>query len=361
LTDYVAYSCNLWLGIWVIGVEMENSLLITAILVVGLALFFDFTNGFHDSANVIASMVSSRALSPREAVVLASFFEFLGAYLLGTAVALTIGKGIVDPQIIKAIPQGILVVFAALTSAVVWNLITWYFGFPSSSSHALIGGLLGAFIIVKGFEIVHWVKVGEIFLVMFASPFLGLVLNFLFTRLVSFFSQWFTPKINNFFKRMQIISSICLALSHGTNDAQKTMGVITLSLIVLKVYQPSSIMVIPKWVMAACALALSLGIASGGWRVVKTLGSKLYRLQPIHGFTSQTTSAFIIYTTAFFGFPISTTQVVSSSIMGAGTAFRPKAVRWELFRNILATWLVTIPATALLSSGSYLILRRFFS
>jgi len=330
-----------------------------AILLVAIALFFDYTNGAHDSPNIVATMVSSRAVSPVLALVIASLFEFMGAYFLGTAVAETIGKGIVSPEIIKVIPNGIVIVFAALISAISWNLFTWYFGIPTSSSHALIGGLLGAFIAARGVSIVNWNRVLGIFLVLVASPIAGLLLGFLFTKIAYFFSRWSSPSANTLFKRLQLAASVLLALSHGTNDAQKTMGVITFSLVVLGLYRPpSGSLPIPRWVVVACAGTIALGILNGGWRIIKTLGVKLYKIRAIHGFAAQSSSAIIIYGAAFFGFPVSTTQVVASTIMGAGSAERPKAVRWEVLREILITWLVAIPVVAILSTFVYLLINR---
>jgi len=331
-----------------------------AILVVAVALFFDYCNGAHDSSNIVATMVSSRAISPFWALIIAALFEFTGAYFLGTAVAETIGKGIVNPEIIKVTASGIIIVFAALIAAISWNLFTWYFGIPTSSSHALIGGLLGAFVVARGFSIVNWNRVAGIFLVLVASPLAGLFLGFLFTRIAYFFSQLCSPRANALFKRLQLGASVLLALSHGTNDAQKTMGVITFSLVVLRLYHPpSGSLTIPRWVVVACAGTIALGILTGGWRIIKTLGVKLYRIRAIHGFTAQSSSAIIIYAAAIFGFPVSTTQVVTSTIMGAGSAERPKGVRWEVIREILITWLVTIPVVAVLSMLIYLIINKF--
>jgi len=329
-----------------------------ATLLVSLALFFDYCNGAHDSSNIVATMVSSRAMSPLGALVTASVFEFAGAYFLGTAVAETIGKGIVDPEIMKVAPNGIIVVFAALIAASGWILLTWYLGIPTSSSHALIGGLLGPFVVAGGTEIINWNRVFGIFLILVISPVAGSVLGFVLTKMVYFFSQWFSPKASVLFKRLQIGASIILALSHGTNDAQKTMGVITFSLVVLGLYQPpAGTLPIPRWVVAACAGTIALGILNGGWRIIKTLGGKLYRIRSIHGLTAQSSSAIIIYGAALFGFPVSTTQVVTSSIMGAGSAERPKGVRWEVLKEIFITWLITIPAVSLISVLVYFIIR----
>jgi PiT family inorganic phosphate transporter len=337
--------------------------LIAMILIVVLALFFDFTNGFHDSANIVATVITTRALSPEVALLLAAVAEFIGAYFLGTAVAETIGKGIVDPSLLQAGGiSGALVIMSALVGAISWNLITWYFGIPSSSSHALIGGLVGAFFFGWGPAPIHWGKVGHIIVIMIASPFVGLIVTYFVTRLTLVFSQWSSPKANLVFQRMQIVSSITQALAHGTNDAQKTMGVITFALVLLGYHhiEPGKSMSVPHWVVISCALAISIGMGTGGWKIIKTLGGKLYKIRPIHGFASQAASTLIIYFTAFFGYPISTTQVISSSVMGAGAAFRPKMVRWQVAQDMAVAWLVTIPASGLIAGLVFFGLNKIF-
>lgn len=336
---------------------------LAAVFVVAIALFFDFTNGFHDSANLTATVIVSRALAPKIALLLAAVAEFVGAYFLGTAVAETIGGNIVDPRLFHDGTAGIVVIASALIGATVWNFITWYFGMPSSSSHALIGGLLGAFILAWGTEPINWIAVGRIVAVMIASPIVGFVLTYFFTRLTIVFSEWASPKANNTFRKLQVISSITQALSHGTNDAQKTMGVITFALITLGLYAPpqSGSILIPSWVIAAASAAIALGTFTGGWRIIKKLGAGLFRIRPIHGFASQTTSTIIIYLTALFGFPISTTQVISSSVMGTGAASRPRMVRWKVAQDMVRIWFVTIPASALTAGAVYFALKSFFN
>lgn len=337
---------------------MTSPILIAG-LVTTVALFFDFTNGFHDSANQVATVITSRALPPELALLLAALANFMGAYFLGTAVAETIGKGIVDPRFLPAGSTGIMVIISALLGAILWNLVTWYWGIPSSSSHALIGGLIGAFLLGWGPQPINWSKVWRIVLIMIASPFVGLTITYIFTRLTIVFTRWASPKANNVFQKLQIISSITQALAHGTNDAQKTMGVITFTLILLGLYRPQSeLMTIPRWVIIACALAMALGTVSGGWRIIKTLGTKLYKIRPVHGFASQVTSSLIIYLTAIFGYPISTTQVISSSVMGAGAAFRPKMVRWKVAQDMLVAWLVTIPASGVMAGLIFFLLKK---
>lgn len=342
---------------------MTHTIMIAG-LIVALALFFDFTNGFHDSANIVATVITSGALPPSVALGMAAVAEFVGAYFFGTAVAETIGKGIVDPTVLNTPGTvGAVVIISALSGAILWNLITWYFGIPSSSSHALIGGLVGAFFFGWGADPIRWGKIGQIIFIMILSPIIGLIITYTFTRMTLLFSKWSSPRANHVFRKLQIITSVTQALAHGTNDAQKTMGVITFSLILLGLYKvPSgSQLAVPQWVIISCALAISIGMGTGGWKIIKTLGSGLYRIRPIHGFASQTASTLIIYITAVFGFPISTTQVISSSVMGAGAAFRPKMVRWAVAQDMIFTWLITIPASGLISGIVYFVITKILS
>jgi PiT family inorganic phosphate transporter len=339
-----------------------STIIILAIVVTAAALIFNFTNGFHDSANVVATVIASRSVEPEVAMVLAAVAEFIGAYFLGTAVAETIGKGIVDPNLLHGGANGAIVILTALIGAIVWNIITWYVGIPSSSSHALIGGLVGAFLFGWGPGPINWVNVWRIILVMIMSPFIGFIVSCVFTRITVFCCQWATPKANGVFKKLQIITLITQAMAHGTNDGQKTMGVITFTLIILGLYKSpeGQPMTIPSWVVISSALTMSIGMGIGGWKIIKTLGSKLYKIRPIHSFASQTASTLIIYLTAVFGFPISTTQVISSSVMGAGAAFRPKMVRWAVAQDMAVAWLITIPASGLISGVTFLILNKIF-
>ena len=315
---------------------------IVGIALVGVALFFDFINGFHDSSNVVATMISSRAMSAREALTLSAAAHFCGPFLFGVAVATTIGHDVVDPKSVT-----IVVIFAALLAAIIWNLATWYLGIPSSSSHALVGGLVGAVSIDFGFATIQMRGLLKIIVALFVSPIMGLVVGYLLMRLVLFLARGASPRINWFFKRAQFATSLALALSHGTNDAQKTMGIIAMALVTIGY---SSEFSVPWWVIVLSAGAISLGTALGGWRIIRTLGGKFYKIRPVHGFTAQVASACIILGAAFLGGPVSTTQVVSSAILGVGSAWHASRVRWNVAGNIIAAWVLTIPASALLAA-----------
>ena len=315
------------------------------IFLVALALIFDFLNGIHDSSNIVATMISSRAFGPRFALGITAVAHFLGPFVFGVAVAKTIGHEVVAEGAI-----GMEVILAALAGSIIWNLITWFMGIPSSSSHALIGGMVGAVAVGAGWGAIQLAGLEKILIALFTSPVIGLVAGFLFTKLVFFLAQAATPRINWFFKRSQIVTEIELAFSHGTNDAQKTMGIITLGLVISGNLDSFEV---PLWVIAASAGAIALGTALGGWRLIKTLGGKFYKIKPVHGFCSQTTSALVILTASLMGGPVSTTQVVSSTIMGVGSAQRINMVRWGTAGEIAVAWLVTIPATALIAAGIY--------
>jgi len=326
--------------------------LVVAIAVVLVALFFDFVNGFHDSANVVATMIASRAMSARGALVVAAVTNFVGPFLLGVAVATAIGKEIVSPQAIT-----IDVVLAALLGAIVWNLVTWWFGLPSSSSHALIGGLLGAVLIARGPGIIHLEGLGKVALVLLTSPIIGFVVGYLVLRLLLFLARGASPGINRWFKRGQVVTATALALSHGANDAQKTMGIITMILVTLGLLPDFDV---PLWVVFACAAAMGLGTAAGGHRIIRTLGVGIFRVRPVHGFATQFTSAAVIIGAALVGGPVSTTHVVSSAMMGVGAAERLSKVRWGVVGNILISWFVTIPVAAGVAAASYLIIGPLF-
>lgn len=314
-----------------------NSVLLISILV-ALALVFDFLNGFHDSANVVATMISSRAMSPRAALFIAALANFIGPFLFGVAVAKTVGKEVVNPSSIT-----IAIVLAALVSASLWNIVTWYFGIPSSSSHALIGGIIGAVLVGSGYQAIRLTGLWVVGSALFLSPLIGFVIGMVTMRITLTAAKGATPKANTFFKRAQVPTAIALALSHGTNDAQKTMGIITMGLVVLG-YQ--SDFNVPGWVILSSAAAIGLGTAFGGWRIIHTLGGKFYRIRPIHSFTSQLTSAVVILGASLTGGPVSTTHVVSTAILGVGAAQRRSQVRWKVMVEILVAWLLTVPASA---------------
>ncbi len=315
------------------------------VILIGLALLFDFLNGFHDSANVVATMISSRAMTPTAALLIASVANFLGPFIFGVAVAKTIGQDVASPNSIT-----IAVVLAALVSASIWNILTWYFGIPSSSSHALIGGIIGAVLVGSGWQAL---KVNGLVLVgvaLFLSPVLGYLLGQITMRLSLWAVRNASPRANHFFKYGQIPTAFTLALSHGTNDAQKTMGIITMGLVVLG-YQDQFI--VPWWVILASATAIGIGTAAGGWRIIHTLGGKFYKIRPIHSFTSQLSSMIVIMFASLFGGPVSTTHVVSSSILGVGAAQRKSQVRWGVMGDILVAWFLTVPASAAIAAGLF--------
>jgi len=346
---------------------LEFNILTTAILLITLVLLFEFSNGFNDCANLVVTPVITGAMEPRRVIFLIAVFEFIGAWFLGTAVAQTLGKGIVDPQNIT-----VAVIFAAVCGAILWNLGGWYLGMPSSSSHALIGGLVGAVVMGSGAEWIAWVKVAQVLAILVLTPMIGLIAGLFLTRKVLVLFQNSKPsRANPRLKQLQILTSITLALSHGSNDAQKGMGIISLSLIIFhkispdlmdKIYRPMPgyDFYVPGWVIVICSLALALGVSSGGWRIMKTLGTKLYKVRPVHGFSAQACATIIIYLSSLFGFPVSTTQIVSSSILGAGSAQGFGSVRWGVGKQIFLTWIITIPGSAALSAVLFLVFNLFF-
>lgn len=324
----------------------------TLIVLIGLALVFDFLNGVHDSSNIVATMISSRALRPRVALAMTAAAEFTGPFIFGVAVANTIGDEIVVSESIN-----MEVLIAALIAAIGWNILTWWLGIPSSSSHALIGGILGAVLIGAGYEAIKVAGVMKVVLALFLSPIIGFVTGLILAHIIYLASWRASPRINGFFKKMQIITSLSLALSHGTNDAQKTMGVITLGLVIGGVIPTFNV---PQWVIIISASAIALGTSLGGWRLIRTLGTKFYKIRPVHGFASQAASATVILSASLIGGPVSTTQVVSSAIMGVGSAERLSKVRWGVAGDILFAWIFTIPATMGLSALIYWLIQNIF-
>jgi PiT family inorganic phosphate transporter len=320
----------------------------TLILLILLAVIFDFLNGVHDSSNIVATMIASRAFSPRVALGVTAIAHFVAPFLFGVAVATTIGEDIIDAN---AINNGVII--AALLSAILWNLFTWFVGIPSSSSHALVGGLIGAVAVGAGLQAIYLDGMLKVLIALFISPIIGFIGGFLFTKLILFLARGASLRINWFFKRSQIITAVTLAFSHGTNDAQKTMGIITLGLVTSGFLDT---FYVPLWVVTISAGAIALGTAMGGWRLIKTLGGKFFKIRPVDAFSAQTTSTVVILGASLLGEPVSTTQVVSSSIMGVGSAERLSKVRWGVGRDMSMAWLVTIPVTALLAAGIYWIL-----
>jgi PiT family inorganic phosphate transporter len=315
------------------------------IVVIVLSLIFDFLNGVHDSSNVVATMISSRAFSPRLALGVTALANFAGPFIFGVAVANTIGHDIVDSDVIST-----YALLAALVSAIFWNLITWYLGVPSSSSHALIGGFIGAVVMEAGWQAIQLSGLEKVLIALFASPIIGYAFGYLILRITLLLSWRATPRVNSFFKRSQLVTALALALSHGTNDAQKTMGIITLALVTGGYLTEFAV---PMWVVVLSAGMIGLGTAFGGWKLIKTLGGKFYKIRPIDGFASQLAGAAVILGASIVGGPVSTTQVVSSAIMGVGAAERPSKVRWGVAQEIAVAWLLTIPATALVGVGCY--------
>jgi len=321
---------------------------VAILFIIGLALVFDFLNGFHDSSNIVATVISSRAMAPRRALLMTAVAHFVGPFLFGVAVATTIGHEVVQESAVT-----LAVIEAGLISAIVWNLFTWFFGIPSSSSHALVGGIVGAVLIESGWEALRMDGLTKVLLALLISPVLGLIIGYIMMKAVLFFARGASPRINWFFKRGQWGTALWLGLSHGTNDAQKTMGIITMALLADGVI---SRFVVPGWVIALSAGAIALGTGLGGWRLIRTLGGKFFKIRPVHGFTSQISSAAVITGAALLGGPVSTTQVVSSSIMGVGSAERVSKVRWGVAGQIAAAWVLTIPATAGVAALVYLLM-----
>jgi PiT family inorganic phosphate transporter len=322
------------------------------IAVIIFALIFDLLNGIHDSSNVVATMISSRAFSPRIALGITALAEFSGPFIFGVAVANTIGHEIVTAESIST-----QVLLAALVAAIFWNLLTWYLGFPSSSSHALIGGFIGSVVMGAGWQAIKLHGLEKVLIALFTSPLLGFGIGFLALRLIYLLSWKAPPRINRLFKRGQIITALALALSHGANDAQKTMGIITLALVTGGYLENFSV---PVWVIVICAGMIALGTSIGGWKLIRTLGGKFFKIRPVDGFASQLASAVVILSASLLGGPVSTTQVVSSSIMGVGSADRINKVRWGVVKEIATAWLLTIPITALLGAGTYWLLILIF-
>ncbi|HEX9015346.1 MAG TPA: inorganic phosphate transporter [Chloroflexota bacterium] len=316
---------------------MDSGIFVLGIVIL-LAVVFDFINGFHDTANAIATVVATRTLTPRQAIIMAAVLNFLGAFS-GTAVAATVGKGIIDPA---ASTEAVII--CSLMAAITWNLLTWYFGIPSSSSHALIGGLIGGAMAFKGTDMLNRRGIETTVSSLVTSPFIGMAIAFFLMILLMWlvFRQT-SHGVNENFRRLQLLSSAFMSFSHGSNDAQKTMGVITLALFSHGVIKEFAV---PTWVIAMAAIAMALGTSVGGWRIIRTMGHRIIKLEPIHGFAAETAAAAVIQAASHFGLPVSTTHVISGSIMGVGASKRLSAVRWGVAGNMFVAWVLTIPACA---------------
>ena len=319
-----------------------------------LAVSFDYINGFHDTANAIATSVATRAIKPEYAILLSATANFVGALVFGVAVATTVGSNIVNDNLILG--NGSTVLMSALIGAIAWNLITWRLSIPSSSSHALIGGLIGGAWAAAGSRAVQWDQfAGKVLVPLFSSPILGIVIGFgLMVVILNLFVRANPRHMNDRFRKLQIVSATYMALAHGSNDAQKTMGIMTLALFSAKAIPDKSV---PVWVILMAATAMSFGTAAGGWRIMRTMGQRVVKLDPVHGFAAETTAASIIMVASHFGMPVSTTHVISTAIMGVGTSDRIKAVRWGIARSIVTAWILTIPATAIIAGMVYLLLH----
>jgi PiT family inorganic phosphate transporter len=321
------------------------------VFIVLVALIFDFINGFHDAANSIATVVSTRVLTPLQAVVWAAFFNFVAAFGFGVQVATTVGKGVVQPNIVDH-----WVILAGLLGAIVWDLITWYWGIPTSSSHALIGGFAGAAVVKAGFGSLVAAGLLKIGVFMILAPVIGMTVGFgLMVATIWTFRNATPGRVDKIFRRGQLVSAAAYSLGHGTNDAQKTMGIIAVLLFSMGYLGPE--FYVPMWVILAAHAAIALGTLSGGWRIVKTMGMRITKLRPFGGFCAETSGALTLISTAVLGIPVSTTHTITGSIMGVGSIQRFSAVRWGVAGRIVWAWILTIPASALIAAASWLVLR----
>lgn len=332
---------------------MINSMIMLAIITIGLALVFDFLNGFHDAANSIAAIVSTRVMKPHWAILWAAFFNFVAFLFFGVHVATTIGTGIIDPHIITT-----PLIFSALLGAITWNIVTWYVGLPSSSSHALIGGLLGAGIAHAGLAPLKWLGISKILLAIVLSPLFGMIMGMTFIVIISrLFFHTVPQRVQGFFRQCQLLSSAFISLGHGSNDAQKTMGIIAL-LLYSAGYLGNSFY-IPLWVVVLCNFVIALGTCFGGWRIVKTMGMRITKLKPVSGFCSDTASALTLAIATHFGVPVSTTHTVTGAIIGVGSINGFSAVRWGVASKIVWAWILTIPASGIVAAVIWWIVSYF--
>lgn len=322
-----------------------------AIVAILLTWTFDFVNGFHDSANSIATIVATKVLTPVQAVSMAAFFNFVGFLVLGSAVAAMIQSGIIHQNLVES-SYGLELVLSALLGAIVWNLITWWLGIPASSSHALVGGLLGAGGAAIGLDAVNWAGIAKVASFIFISPLVGFIAGFLIVVLViRTMAKQNRSKVNKWFRKLQLVSSAFYSMTHGANDAQKGMGIIMLVLVASDAAAPTDNAFL--WVALSCYLALALGTFFGGWRIVKTMASRITKLDPYQGFSAETGAAIMLAATAHIGIPVSTTHTISGSIMGVGSAKRMSAVRWGMGRRLIVAWILTIPAAATISGITF--------
>jgi PiT family inorganic phosphate transporter len=317
------------------------------ILVIGMILIFDFINGFHDSANSIATVVSTKVLSPLFAVFLAAFFNFVAFLVFPLRVATTIGKGVIDPQIIS-----LTLIFSAITAAIIWNLLTWWWGLPSSSSHTLVGGLIGAAVAGHGFGSVIFAGVIKIGIFIIVAPLLGTIMSSIISIIVMNLVKNYSPRtVDKHFRRLQLLSASAFSLGHGGNDAQKSMGIIWVALIASNVVTKDA--PIDLWIVLSCHAAIALGTLAGGWRIVKTIGYHITRLKPFEGFCAETAGALTLFGATHFGIPVSTTHTITGSIIGVGVIKRKSAVKWVVTIKIFWAWILTIPVSALIGAGIY--------
>ena len=328
------------------------------IAVVVTALVFEYINGFHDTANSIATVVSTGVLPAKYALAMSATLNFAGA-LAGTSVATTIAKGIADSQ--HVVPA---VIAAALLAAITWDLITWWFGIPSSTSHTLLGGLSGAVVAHAGFKALHMNKLKEIGAFIIISPAMGFIVGMVLILIILWVVRHFAGhRVNAVFRKAQLVSAAAMSFTHGQNDAQKAMGIICLAMIAYKFHLPLDAklkVIVPLWVKIGSAIAMAIGTASGGWKIIRTMGTKIVKLRPIHGFAAETAAAAVLFTTAHYGIPVSTTHSITGAIMGVGTSMNASAVRWGVAGNIVMAWVLTIPISALLAAGFLKLVAPFF-
>lgn len=331
-----------------------------AIVTIIISFIFTFINGFHDGCNVVATIIASRSLSPKKALWIAGVAEFIGPVIFGTGVAVTIATGIIRFDYISSGDRlnSFILFFSAVAGAIVWNLFTWWKRMPSSSSHALVGGLLGAGLSAYGAGSVNWADfMYKVVLVLFTSPLIGFVVGYICLKIVSRITKDYHPRTNIYLKNIQLLSMFALGMSHGSNDAQKSMGIVAIILL-LSGYTDSFI--VPVWVILLSSLLISAGLLAGGWRLIKTVGKGIFNIKPIHSFSSQIASASTIIVASIIGGPVSTTQIVNSSVMGVGTAERKNAVNWDNVKNVLISWVLTIPSAAVIAAAAFFIVKAFY-